>query len=279
MANEKLNILFHYLDYREFLKDRFDYLRVTNPAFSYRYFNQKAGLKSSGHMKMILDGKANLSKKTIYKVCRGLGLSEKEASYFETLVSFNQAKTHEDKDAFYRDLLECKPPKEGHVLGEQLYKIFNHWYYAVILELVRSDDFQEDPAWIAKKLKPEIAARQAKKALEELEELGLLVRGNDGQLERVDSILKTPDEVASLAVVKYQSQMMKNGFESLKRDGVKEREFQTLTVALPPEHFDGVKKRVEEIGDELRDYIESLEGNRSEVVNVNIQLFKLTKEK
>jgi len=72
---------------------------------------------------------------------------------------------------------------------------------------------------------------------------------------------------------------MKNGFESLKRDGVKEREFQTLTVALPPEHFDGVKKRVEEIGDELRDYIESLEGNRSEVVNVNIQLFKLTKEK
>ena len=94
---------------------------------------------------------------------------------------------------------------------------------------------------------------------------------------RNDPILKTPDEVASLAVVKYQSQMMQNAFESLKRDGVKEREFQTLTVAMPVEHFEGVKKKIEAFGDELRDHIESLEGNRTEVVNVNIQLFKLTR--
>ncbi len=99
-----MNNVFEYLNYREFLKDRITHMRQENPNFSFRYFNRKAGFKSSGQLKLVADGNRNLGKKGIYNVCRGLGMTGKEAEFFESLVFFNQAKTHDEKDHYYKEL-------------------------------------------------------------------------------------------------------------------------------------------------------------------------------
>ncbi len=52
--------VFEYDNYREFLRDSYEYLKAANPKYSYRYFSKSAGFKSSSVMKMIMDGKRNM---------------------------------------------------------------------------------------------------------------------------------------------------------------------------------------------------------------------------
>jgi len=47
---KKMNSIYDYLDYREFLKDRVALLKAKGPAFSIRNLNRRSGLKSSGHL-------------------------------------------------------------------------------------------------------------------------------------------------------------------------------------------------------------------------------------
>ncbi len=272
-----MNSIYDYLDYREFLKDRFDHLKQTNPNFSYRYFNKKAGLKSPGHLKMVMDGQINIGQKGMYGVCRGLGLSEKEGRFFENLVNFNQAKEFNDKDQYYKELLGSYPAKHPEIMGSNHYKIFAHWYYICILELIRLHSFREDACWISKKLKPQIPVVKVKRAIKDLLDMGLIKRTKDGELERTDKMIATPSQIHNLAIMKFQQQLTKLAWKAIERDPSKDRENSTITIALSDDQFSKVKDKIQEFRDEIHSLLEATEeGIKTNVAHINLQLFKLT---
>ena len=113
--------------------------------------------------------------------------------------------------------------------------------------------------------------------MKDLEEFGLIARNEDGNWVRTDTMITTPDEVASLAVIKYNAQTSQLAFNSLKKDPVEDKEFSTLTVAVSKDDFENVKKKIQEFRDELHTMLESSGNDKADVAVINFQLFKLTK--
>ncbi|MCB1214760.1 MAG: TIGR02147 family protein, partial [Deltaproteobacteria bacterium] len=83
--------IYHYLSYREFLKDLVAYEKNrTNSKFSYRNFSRLAGLKSISYLKLVLDGERNLSADTMHGFAKAFKIKGEEREFFELLVNFDQ---------------------------------------------------------------------------------------------------------------------------------------------------------------------------------------------
>lgn len=268
--------IFDYLDYRQFLKDRVETLRREGK-FSYRNFNRRSGFKSPATLKLVIDGKRNLAQQGIYKVAKGLNLSSVELKFFNTLVLMNQATTHEQKDYHFKELSGFRPFRKSRELTALQYDCLSHWYYVAILELVRLEEFQADPEWIAKRLRPQVSLADVKRALTDLENLKFIVR-NNGNIERSDTTFSTPDEVRSLSLVNFHLEMCDLAKKAVADIHSAKREFSSLTIAVSRKGFQKIKSRIQEFKRELDGYLEEETEPRTEVAQLNFHLFPLTHE-
>ena len=126
--------LFEYLNYRDFLRDAYEERHASDWRFSHRYIADKAGFDSSMFNK-ILQGKRNLTERMVSVFADIFCNDAREKSYFANMVAFNQAKTHSESRRFLEKLVA---PKECKVedLAKDQFEYFDHWYHAVIRELV-----------------------------------------------------------------------------------------------------------------------------------------------
>lgn len=238
----------------------------------------KAGFKSSGQLKLVTDGKRNLGKSGIYNVCKGLGLAKKDARFFESLVCFNQAEKHEEKDHYYRQILDCYPAKHAKVIDAKCYKALGHWQHVAILELIRLNSFKPDAGWISKKLKPNVSVQLVKNAVKDLELAGLIKRNQEGKIERADKMIATPDEVNSIAITNLHEQLIGLSVKSLKEDPLADKEYSALIVSLSANKLKKLKQMIVEFRKEAHSLLESqdLGDEKTDVVCLGTQLFKLT---
>ena len=102
----RMHSLFEYMNYRDFLRDYYEEKKREHSFYSFRLFSQKAGFKSPNFLKLVIDGNRNLSKESVYKFVKALGLNKKESDYFENLVFFNQSESLEEKNAYLARLLK-----------------------------------------------------------------------------------------------------------------------------------------------------------------------------
>lgn len=269
--------IFDYTDYRCFLKQRFNDTKSTNSSFSYRNFIRKAGFKSSGFLKHVIDSKRNLAQEGIYKMCKGFDLKGDEARYFENLVKMNQATSIEEKDFYFREISKIIKQRFSKTVITTQYRMFTHWYYVAILELVRLDGFKNDPVWISKKLMQKVPLKKIEKAIDDLVELGFLKKRDDGTLERFDKMISTPDEVKSVMLFNFQHQMIDIGKEALNREKESDRDFSTLTIALSESNFKRLKNMVQEFRKKVHSELETDGNDKTTVAHMNVQLFQLTK--
>lgn len=269
--------IYDYTDYRRFLKESLDAYKQENTNVSYRGFNRKLGFKSSGALKLIIDGKRSLASDGIYKITKGLKLTEAEARYLNSMVQMNNAGNHEQKDFHFREMLSIRPKSRPKTIEQSLYKVFGKWYYVALLEVVRLADFQNDPKWIAKKMVPQVNPREVKKAIADLIEIGLLKKDELGRLVRIDNVLATPDEVRSVSVLNFHNEMIDVARKALNETAANERDFSTLTISIAEEDFAKLKSMVQEFRKKVHAELETDDKRRNTVAHINFQLFKLTK--
>ena len=97
--------IFKYMNFRDFLLAFYNEKKASNPAFSYQIFANKAGFKSKSFIKLVIDGKKNLSPESTAKINKVLKLKDKSFSYFEDLIAFNQAESLEMRNYFFERLI------------------------------------------------------------------------------------------------------------------------------------------------------------------------------
>ncbi len=272
-------------DYRAYLRAMISFLKQTRPQFSYRYFSKQAGFSSPNFLKLVAEGKRNISHKSIPKFARGLGLDPREADTFETLVLLGQAQTDADRNRHYQQLRRrANHTSSTTRLEEAQYRVYSLWYALPIRELLLHPDFQEDPAWIGRQLRPQVRAAEVRQALELLQEVGLVVRDDNGQLTPANNKISTGPSVKSLAVRNFHRAMLDLAAGSLDRVGADEREITALTVSLTASQYGQVKKRIDAFRQDLFDFIDeesrpapdSVEARK--IFHVGFQLFPLTGE-
>ena len=264
-----------YTNYRVYLRDYYEYKKKTVPAFSLRFFAEKAGLSSHAHLKLTIDGKRNITKNTVVKLIHGLGLDGQRAAYFESLVFFNQAQTDADKQVYYAQLLKASPRSKLHKMDAAQFRIFREWHHSAILEMVALKDFRPIPDWISKRLGGLITPAQVTESLKLLVELGLLVKTANGYRQR-DPLITTDDEVQDLMVKMYHLQMLKLSADMLSALPGPQRDVSALTFSIKREDFPNLKKHLQLMRKELLDF-SAKAGEGEDVVQINIQLYPLTR--
>ncbi len=90
-----------YTDFRQFLRDCYDFQKKRDPKFSHRYFCKKAGYGSSSAFADILKGRRNLSAPAALRLARAFELGKSDEDYLLHLVQFNQAESLEVKNLHY----------------------------------------------------------------------------------------------------------------------------------------------------------------------------------
>ena len=262
-------------NYRVSLHDYYAYKKSTSAVFSLRFFAAKAGLSSHAHLKLVMDGKRNITKNTVVKIIQGLNLADERATYFENLVFFNQAKTDKEKAFYYGKLVKSTPGSRLHKMDQAHFRIFTEWYHSVIREMVELRGFNPAPEWISRRLGGTITPAQAAESLNLLSSLGLISRTANGY-SQAQSLITTDDEVSDLLVKQYHRQMLDQAKDSMENVPAEKRDISAVTFAIQRKDFPALKKHLQLMRKELLDF-SSESGTGEDVVQVNIQLFPLTR--
>lgn len=143
-------------------------------------------------------------------------------------------------------------------------------------ELAAAKAFRDDPEWIAAQLIPPISRREASEALEILLSLGLLRRNARGRLEQGESLVSTGPSTASVHVPNYHRAMMAKASGAIDAIPSDQRDISALTLCLSEDGLKKAKERVAQFRRELLGLSE-LEQNPNQVVQLNIQLFPLSR--
>jgi len=269
-------VVFEYDNYRAYLRDLYGFYKKTKPHFSYRYFSQKAGFRSPNFLKLVIEGKRNLSPESIERFTTALKLNKKETEFFRILVHLNQARTIGEKKLYAEKLIQFRSFRYIHPLRQDQYRYYAEWYNIPIRELTILPEFFEDPVWIARSLLPPIAPQQAQKALDLLLQLGLLERDESGRLVQADAFISTGDEVTSASVANYHREMIQKGSEALDRFPGQDRDISSVTMALSERSFQEIKSLIQRFRKELL-AIADQDRHPEGVYQVNFQLFPLAK--
>jgi uncharacterized protein (TIGR02147 family) len=246
------------------LRQKFQESQRLNPRYSLRAFSKKVGVHV-GALSGILNGKRKVSRKLAERITQRLLLDPQLAS--EVLSQFpNNKKGLITQEIYNPRYLE---------LSSSQFKISTEWEYFAVMSLVRCDDFESSPKWIAQRLG--ISEKRAEEIVNRLLDLELFKKDETGTLTRTEQSFRTPDEVADISLKKHHDQTLELARESIYRDAIELRDFTTITMAIDPSKLRMAKELIRKQQDELSDLLEA--GKRTEVYRLSIQLIPLTKAK
>lgn len=267
--------IFHYTNYRLFLKASYEELKAQNKAFSYRYFSQKCGYKSPNFLKMIIDGQRNLSEESIEKFIQFFKLKKKEASYFRLLVQFNQAKTNEIKAELAQEILKHSAFKRMHPLSKDRFEYYSKWYYPAIRELLTTRKIKLDAQAISELLIPSVSLKEVEEALESLERLDLIEKKQNRYVPKAE-LISTGDEVSSAAIANYHKNMMTLAGESIDTIDRSLRDISCVTISLSSDNISELKTLIQKFRKEAMELSEQ-DQDKQTVYQVGIQMFPLSR--
>jgi uncharacterized protein (TIGR02147 family) len=269
--------LFEYTDYREFLSHYYEEQKNLNKNFSYAVMAKKTNISSRGLLKLIIDGKRQLSLNNIGNMTTGLAFTKVEAEYFLTMVQFEQAKTSGDKNKFYERLMSFPQKRKISNLKREQYNLYSKWYFCFLYELVllkkETQSFEEFCQWAATKAKDKLTIKEIKDAYEQLFALGLLIT-IDGQIKQTNKFIEShAKEEVSFAIQNFHREMMTRAAETVEQP-IAKREFGAVTLAFNKNDLPRAKEFIRDFRNKFNLEFSANQGADS-VYQLNIQFFEL----
>lgn len=266
--------VFRYRDYREFLAAF--YAQGKPAGLSYRGFARAAGLGAPNYLKLVIDGKRNLSAEMAERFARACRLNPEATDYFKLLVAFNHAKNDDERNRLHEQLSRFARFRSSQRLELAQKDYHSSWFIPAIRELVTCPGFREDPAWIASQLTPSISEKEAAHALEVLERLGLLERDDSGRFVQATRAVSTGQQANGLHIRNYHAELIQRAVHAMHYLPAEERYISALTLSASAATWAEVCRRVIEFRRELVALCDA-DPNPSRVIQVNVQLFPLSR--
>lgn len=274
-----------YMDYRLFLTDWYQHRRKLSSGdlrpYSYQMFSAAANIKSPNYLKMIIEGRRNLSDDMIGKFAKALNINKEQTDEFRLMVQFNQAADSVDRNVFLKDLSALRDERKlrsGEIDRKTWEKIPN-WVAWVVYAMVDQEGVSFDIPTLKRLLRGKANEHEIDEALKSLINGGDLTKDEaTGMLTKTRHLIESPEDVPVSLIRKLQTQLMLLGLESLHQDSATEREFGTLTLSMTHSEFEDVKFKLRQ----LRKSINKENGNArsrgkgERVYQLNIQLFPVT---
>jgi uncharacterized protein (TIGR02147 family) len=267
--------VFHYTDYRAYLRAYFDERKKSDPKFSHRYLCRRLGLAAPNSIMLVMQGKRNITRSLAFRISEEFRHTVKEAEYFESMVGFAQAKNTNEKDRCFTRMIGLRKTTNVNKIEEHQYEYYSNWYNLVVRELVTSPEFNGDYAWLAKNVRPAITPGQAKRSVKLLEKLGLIRKKGSGFVHSA-AMISTGPQVTSLAVANFHKTMAERAAEAMNIVRKEERDMTACTVYISQKGFEEIKNAIAECRKKVLAIVEADEPV-DRVYQVNFQVFPVSR--
>lgn len=271
-----MNDIYSYTNYRQYLQDFFASKKKQNTRFSLKVFADKAGFKARDHILRVMNGQSNLSYEGGRKLGLAMDLSGKELDYFTTLIMFNQAKTGDDREHYFEKLSSVCKASDVCRLRQDQYSYFAEWYVAALRSFLPLFNFENDYTSIGRFLDPPVTAQQVRKAIDLLEQLGLLKIDKNGKYSVSSLSVSAGDEVKSVALSSFHRQSLELAIRSINKIQPELRDISGVTMSVSQNGFEQIKREIQAFRKKIMSIAEN-DTAEDRVVQCNIQLFPLTK--
>lgn len=268
---------FLYTDFRKFLNDYLETLKSSKDInITYKRICMETGIKSPGHLSLILNGKANISSDLAEQFAKLCNLKSRETRYFLTMVRFNQEKKTGPKMELFEELISFTDSCIYRV-GPHLYKFYDRWYHSVIRALLEFVSIKDSFDELAKMTIPRIRPDQAKASVMLLTELGLIQLDENGFFRPTQKSIDTGSTQTSLMVNNFTLSMLDLAREAMDRFPREERVFSSLTVGTDKAGYDEILSELREFRRRVVEIVQRRPADR--VLQINFQVFPVSKSR
>lgn len=243
-ASKVIERLFDYDDYRKFLQDYFDEQKSSSTAFSHRFFAAKAGFKTSSYCLNVIRGRFKLTQKSAEKITKALGLGSLQEAFFLSLVEFNQSEQVVTRNTAWEQITQIKRQAEFTHLTNREQTYFSKWYHPIIRELVVNSNWNEDYKVLAKMVVPPITANEARSAVKNLMELGLIKKNGDRYEET--SLMVDASDVSPIALKQIRRDYIQHALRAVECIPRDEQYAAFTTLAMSESSFNYVVEVMKE---------------------------------
>jgi uncharacterized protein (TIGR02147 family) len=270
--------IFDYTDYHLYLQKTYNEKKEKNPVFSYQVFARLIQGIPRAFLFNIINGKRKLPLLQCYRFSNALHHTKSEAEYFEYMVRYcDWAKNAEERAYFYEQMLKCK--SGAHTPAFQLrkdqYEYLSKWYHSAVRALIELKPFNDDYAQLGKTLFPRITGTQARRSVQLLERLGLIVRGNDGRYRITENEIKVGDEISQKARDRFFFEYAELAKQSIMNAAPDSRKIFSLTLGVSKRTYDILCKESKEFKERIKKIVND-EKTNDRIYQYQIAFFPLT---
>lgn len=273
-----------YLDYRQYLQDFYLYKRSQTKnqlrPYTYSVFAAAADIKSPNYLKMIIEGKRNLSEDMIMKFAKALSLNKARSTEFRLLVLFNQTTDPAERNLLLKELSEVRVEgkiKSGEI-DQKTWDKVPSWVTWVVYAMIDQEGVSFQTEEMKTLLRGKAKADEIEQAIEKLISSGDVIKDENGKLKKARALTEGAEDIPVALIRKLQAQLMLLGLESIYEDNPTEREFGTLTLSLTKTEFEDIKFKLRQLRKQLNkdNSIARMQTPGERVYQLNLQLFPVT---
>lgn len=261
-----------YRNYRQYMRDFFAHQK-THSKFSWRKFSELADFTSSNYLKLVCDGKANLSKNGVDKVASAMELSKIELSFFKKLVAYDQAKQENEKINILRDI-NLFLNNYGFCLTDEMKPFYESWLHPVVRELAPTM-LEATPVNLATKIWPKTFVQEVEHSLNLLVRMNLLKKIHFCTYIQTKKNLFTQSSRMSLAIRAMNRRMANFAINAIDCFSIRERNFTGITMGLSNEAYAKIVALLLEYRNKIVNVVTS-DKKTDRIYRLNLQLFPLT---
>jgi len=264
-----------YTDYRCYMQEFYDERKRTS-SFTWREYARLAGFTSPTYLKLVCEGRSNLSDLGVEKVASAMNLGGFELVYFRYLVNFNQAKDDEARKNAYSNMQDIAKANRIRVLDSDAFSYFESWKNPVLRELVAMMP-GATPEDIAKMCWQPVTADEVRSSLEFMVKVGLLKQTAENVYEQTDKALMGNSEVIPVTIRSMHRTMAGFAQQSIDEFDVKDRNISGVTMAVDRDAYDQIVRELESCRRKIVAIANSSQ-KPDQVYRLNMHFFPLSKK-
>lgn len=273
--------IFQYRDLRSYLTDWKIWAEKNKRNFSHRGFMKRVGSHNPGLLTGLVAGRLKVNPDHVMQYGKALLLNPEETQYFELLVCLDHA-APQAIPALQQHLERYQRLQEAGKLQAPQFRLLSRWYYFAIRELAALPDFSSDPTWICQRFRPPLVEAEAAEAVATLVDEKLLAVSN-GTLRPTTVTIRSDPEVADAASLQYHREMTQLSLKTLEAlraepELRKQTRFLGLTLSVSDARVQDLIQELHRIQDNLLLLADSPGDPPTEVYQVSLQLFPLTRK-
>ena len=251
-----MKTIFEYDSFRTYLQDYCAYRKSKESSFSMRSFENRLNV-SNGYLTRIIKGEKSCSPDLITRFVQCLKLRKREATYFDLLVRYEQAKKETARQYLYERLLHSRPSRVPSIDKGQ-YELFQESHHVKLHALVSVLKIKANNSYqhIGQMLSPVISTSKVKASFDLLLKLGLIAI-KDGYLTVTDRNLSTGKNPRDLTLRRFLTNSLEEAMHALNAGDESEREVSIMTLSLSEKSYSTILEKMAELRKEIHTIVQN----------------------